>query len=129
MNPINALLNALNQIDGISFALDAWLDKAPADYGVIEMPGEQTALWADDKMVEQMFRCTVHIYVHGGEWKWIKAVQEVLQAQDVWFQMPVREYLYDNSRLVHWSWNCRIFGPVEDEETEEETEVADDGEG
>ena len=126
MNPINALLNALNEIDGIEFALDAWLDKAPNDYGVVEMPGEQTALWADDKMVEQMFRATVHIYVHGGEFGWIEKVQNVLQEQDAWYQMPVREYL-DDIHMVHWSWNVRFYGRIEDEEPETEQEVANDG--
>ena len=113
MTYIDTLLDALNGISGIEFVLDAWLDKAPADYGVIEIPGEQAALWADDKMVEQMFRCVVHIYVHGGEFAWIQAVQNVLQEQDVFYQMPVREYL-DDIHMVHWSWNCQIYGPFTD---------------
>lgn len=131
MSKIDTLLNALNEISGLEFVLDAWKDKAPADYGVVELTGEQTALWADNRMIDQMFRCTVHIYVNGGDMKWISAVQDVLDGQDIWYQMPIREYLYDD-HMVHWSWNCRIYGPIaeaEEETTTDDPEAVNDGEG
>lgn len=110
-NKIDSLLTALNAIEGLAFVQDAWKDKAPDDYGVVELTGESHALWADEKMVEQRFRAKVHIYVHDGEFDWIQAVQSVLEAQDLYYDMPTREYLYD-IHAVHWEWDIWIYGPV-----------------
>lgn len=110
MNVIDSLLAALNTT-GIEFVLDAWKDKAPDDYGVLELTGETAAQWADNRMIEQRFRCVVHIYVSGGGFFWINRVQSVLDAQGLHYAMPAREYLYDIHR-VHWSWELWLDGPI-----------------
>lgn len=117
MSRMDTLLDALNEIIGMEFVLDAWKDKAPDDYGVLELTGETRAQWADNRLVEQGFRCRVHIYVTGGDFEWIRKVQEVLDAEELYYTMPVREYLYDIHK-VHWSWDIWLDGPVTEAESD-----------
>ena len=50
------LVSKLNEIEGISFVRDAWENKAPDNYGVVELAGAPTSLWADDVLLEQVFQ-------------------------------------------------------------------------
>ncbi len=109
---IASLIAALNTIDGLAFVEDAWVEKAPANYGVVELIGQNTSEYADGKLIEQGFGVRITIYVTGGSHAWIDAVQSILTAQDIGFSMPTREYLQDINK-VSWVWNCSIFGPVE----------------
>lgn len=109
---IASLIDALNTIDGLAFVEDAWVEKAPANYGVVELIGQNTSEYADGKLIEQGFGVRITIYVTGGSHAWIDAVQSILTAQDIGFSMPTREYLQDINK-VSWVWNCSIFGPVE----------------
>lgn len=109
---IDMILDTLNEIEGIAFVLDAWKDKAPDDYGVVELTGEVRTQWADNRMVEQEFRCRVHLYVTDGEMEWIRKVQEKLDRMELYYTMPAREYLFDIHK-VHWSWEFWLDGPVE----------------
>ena len=109
---IASLITALNTIDGLAFVEDAWVEKAPANYGVVELIGQNTSEYADGKLIEQGFGVRITIYVTGGSHAWIDAVQSILTAQDIGFSMPTREYLQDINK-VSWVWNCSIFGPVE----------------
>ena len=106
------LLTALNTISGIDFVEDAWVEKAPANYGVVELLGQNVSEYADGKMLDQGFSVRITIYVSGGSHEWIAAVQDILTAQDIGFSMPTREYLQDINK-VSWVWNCSILGPVE----------------
>ena len=109
---IASLIAALNTIDGLAFVEDAWVEKAPANYGVVELIGQNTSEYADGKLIEQGFGVRITIYVTGGSHAWIDAVQSILTAQDIGFSMPTREYLQDINK-VSWVWNCSVFGPVE----------------
>ena len=44
VDAIDVLLNKLNTIEGIEFVRDAWLNKAPDNYGVVELQGEANQL-------------------------------------------------------------------------------------
>ena len=44
---IAQLLTALNTIDGLDWVEDAWVEKAPANYGVLELTGESMGDYAD----------------------------------------------------------------------------------
>lgn len=106
------LLTALNTISGIDFVEDAWVEKAPDNYGVVELTGQNGSEYADGKLVEQSFGIRITIYVTGGSHAYIEAVQNVLTAFDIGFSMPTREYVQDINK-VSWVWNCTVFGPIE----------------
>lgn len=106
------LLTALNTISGIDFVEDAWVEKAPDNYGVVELTGQNGSEYADGKLVEQSFGIRITIYVTGGSHAYIDAVQTVLTAFDIGFSMPTREYVQDINK-VSWVWNCTVFGPIE----------------
>ena len=108
----------LNEIEGISFVRDAWVNKAPDDYGVVELTGQSSALWADDRMLEQVFRLTVHLYVSGGGDHWIKAVQDKLLEVVDGYSLPTHEYAFDINRN-HWMWTVNMIGPMQWEEAGE----------
>ena len=106
------LLTALNTISGIDFVEDAWVEKAPDNYGVVELTGQNGSEYADGKLVEQSFGIRITIYVTGGSHAYIEAVQNVLTSFDIGFSMPTREYVQDINK-VSWVWNCTVFGPIE----------------
>lgn len=110
------LVDALNTIGGISFVRDAWENKAPDDYGVVELNGQSDSLWADNRMVEQTFQLTVHLYVHGGSDEWVGKVQDKLRTSCDGFSLPTHEYLFDIDKN-HWQWTVQIIGPIQWEET------------
>lgn len=115
------LVGKLNEISGLSFVRDAWENKAPDNYGVVELTGQSNALWADNKMVAQSFQLAVHLYVTGGSDEWIRKIQEKLDAACDGYSLPTHEFLYEIN-MNHWMWNAYIIGPMQWDE-----EVADSG--
>lgn len=107
---IQELIDALNGIDGIEFTEDAWVDKAPNNYGVVELTGEAGNDYADGIKVGQSMAIRITIYVTGGSHRWIRAVQEVLSAMKLGYTLPQREYLQDIKK-VQWTWLTRIRMP------------------
>lgn len=108
---IQELLTALNGIDGIEFAEDAWEEKAPNNYGVVELTGEAVNDYADGRKTAQGFAVAITIYVSGGSHKWVTAVQSVLDRLHLGYTMPQREYLHDIGK-VKWMWNTKVRMPV-----------------
>lgn len=112
MDAADLLVSALNTIEGISFVRDAWENKAPTDYGVVELAGQSNALWADNRMTEQVFQLVVHLYVAGGSDEWVSKVQEKLSTACDGYSLPAHEFAYDIGKN-HWTWNCQIIGPLQ----------------
>jgi hypothetical protein len=108
---IGQLVDRLNEIDGIEFVEDAWLNKAPENYGVVELTGEAGNDWADGRKTAQKLAVNITIYVTGGSHHWITAVQSVLDELQYPYIMPKREYLMDIGK-VSWSWTTWIRMPV-----------------
>jgi len=106
------LVAALNEIEGIDFVRDAWENKAPDNYGVVEMNGQSSALWADNAMVAQQFQLTVHLYEGSGDNSMVGTVQAKLATACDSYSMPTHEYLFDISKN-HWQWNVWIIGPLQ----------------
>ena len=104
---VEQLLDALNTISGLSFVEDAWLEKAPADYGVIELEGEIASDSADGKKIAQGWQIRITIYVSGGSHRWIALVQDVLTRAGLPYAAPRREYLHDINK-VRWEWVTRM---------------------
>ena len=118
INLVDELVTALNGIDGIAFARDAWENVAPENYGVVELTGQTDAVWADGHMIEQSYAGRVTIYVTGGEDHWLNAVQEKLDEADIPYRFPTRTYEYDINK-VSWQWDITLYGQL--------TRVVEDG--
>lgn len=108
---IAQLLTALNAIEGIDFVEDAWVEKAPNNYGVVEVTGEIGGDHADGRKVAQAVNVRITIYVSGGSHLWLEEVQNVLRTLKLSYTMPQREYLQDINK-VSWVWNTIIRTPL-----------------
>lgn len=106
------LVAKLNELDGLAFVRDAWESKAPDDYGVVELDGQSLSLWADNRMLEQVFQLKVHLYVTGMGDDKVALVQAKLAAACDGYSLPVHEYLFDINKN-HWQWSCTIIGPLQ----------------
>ena len=111
MDAADLLVSALNTLSGIAWVRDAWENKAPDNYGVVELTGQSNAMWADNRMTEQVFQLTVHLYVDGGSDEWVGKVQEKLATACDGYSLPAHEFAFDIAKN-HWTWNCQIIGPI-----------------
>lgn len=110
------LVAKLNELEGIAFVRDAWENKAPDNYGVVELSGQSDSLWADNRMIEQVFQLTVHVYVNGTGDDMVAKVQQKLSAVTDGYSLPAHEFAFDIGKN-HWTWNCVMIGPLQWEET------------
>lgn len=115
MNRIDQLIDRLNAIDGLAFTRDAWENKAPDDYGVVELTGQAEAVWADDEMVEQAYTLRVTLYVRDGGERWLDLIQQAMADCHLVYSLPERGFLYDIGK-VEWRWTARLYGPLEVED-------------
>ena len=97
---------------GIPFRVDAWENNPPANYGVIELVGQNNSEWADDRMVDQSYQAEITIYVADSSMKWIEIIQEKLESLDAGYSLPQHQWLPD-IRKTAWVWRASFFGPVE----------------
>ena len=111
VDKIQEMIDALNTISGIEFQEDAWDDKAPSNYGVVELTGETANDYADGVTIAQAYSVTITMYVSGNSHQWITRVQDVLDQLKVRYTMPTREYLQDINK-VRWIWTARIRRPI-----------------
>ena len=111
MDKIQQMIDALNTISGIEFTEDAWNEKAPNNYGVVELTGETANDYADGIKIAQAYSVTITMYVSGNSHQWITAVQDVLDSLKVRYTMPTREYLQDINK-VRWIWTARVRRPI-----------------
>ena len=114
MDPTDVIANLvtlLNQIEGLEFVEDAWVEKAPDNYGVVELTGQIAAEYGDGHVLDQAYRVRITIYVTGGSHAWIQSVQSVLDGLDIIYTMPQREYLQDINK-VSWVWDAEILSPI-----------------
>lgn len=104
---IQQIIDALNEIPGIEFAEDAWEEKAPNNYGVVELMGEAGNDYADGKRIAKGYLVEITIYVTGGSHGWIEKVEAVLDGLQLPHTMPQREYTHDIKKVC-WRWQTRI---------------------
>ena len=103
---------------GIPFWADAWENNPPANYGVVELTGQENADWADGRMVDQSFQADITIYVAGCGTKWVRIIQDKLEAMDAGYSLPQRQWLPDIKKSA-WTWKASFLAPLEWEETAE----------
>lgn len=111
VDKIQEMIDALNTISGIEFQEDAWDDKAPSNYGVVELTGETANDYADGVKIAQAYSVTITMYVSGNSHQWITRVQDVLDQLKVRYTMPTREYVQTIDK-VRWIWTARIRRPI-----------------
>ena len=109
---IDDLAQRLTENTGVPFQVDAWKNKAPSNYGVVELTGQNSAEWADGHMIDQAFTVEITLYVTGPAAKWIDWVQIVLDDMDAGYSLPERRWLPDIEKTA-WTWRATFYGPVE----------------
>ena len=128
------MVSKLNEINGVEFVRDAWVNKAPDNYGVVEMSGEVGQLWADGHLTDSVWRVVVTLYVNGDDDTYPALVQAKLEALESSGHLDItqsvsREFLYDIGK-VKWSWQCNMYGCLTwEEETEEPPEESGEPDG
>lgn len=103
---------------GIPFAVDAWENEAPADYGVVELTGEDKGEWADGHMIDQSFVLLVTIYVSGGSQRWKDRIQRQLARIETGYTLKDHRYLDDIDKNM-WQWKVTVYDPIEWDEAVE----------
>lgn len=108
---LDQLKDLLAAATGIPFAVDAWKNKAPENYGVVELTGQENGEWADGRMIDQAFNVVITIYVSGSSQKWKDRIQNVLEQIDAGYSLRDHGYLADIERMT-WQWNATVYDPI-----------------
>ena len=115
---LDLITDKLNELGGIAFARDAWEDKAPDQYGVVEMTGAPLIFYADGHPTDAVYQVQVTLYVTGADDTWADAVMAKLQALedanpwlDLGFRLTAHQYLYDIDK-VQWIFQGRVSAPL-----------------
>lgn len=113
---VDQLVEKLNEIGGIEFTRDAWENKAPEQYGVVELGGESRQLWADGRLLDSMWTVIITAYVNGDDDTWPAAVQEKLEELEADGLLDLthtisREYDYGINKVM-WKWTAYLAGPL-----------------
>lgn len=113
---VDRLVEKLNEIGGIEFTRDAWENKAPEQYGVVELGGESRQLWGDGRLLDSMWTVVITAYVNGDDDTWPAAVQEKLEELEADGLLDLthtisREYDYGLNK-VRWTWTAYLSGPL-----------------
>lgn len=121
VDAIDRLIAKLNTIDGIEFAKDAWVNKAPENYGVVTLNGEPAQLWADGHLLDSVWSVIIHLYVVGDDNSWPALIQAKLELMESDNEVELthtnsREFDYETGK-VHWMWQVRLMGPLTWEES------------
>jgi hypothetical protein len=113
---IDRLVEKLNEIEGIEFVRDAWLNKAPDNYGVVEFTGDVNQLWADGHLIDTVWRVIVSLYVKGDDDTWPGKVQAKLEDLEEDGTVDTthtisREFDYQIGK-VRWTWQVSLYGEL-----------------
>ena len=120
VDAVDELVAKLNTISGIEFVRDAWRNKAPDNYGVVELQGEASQLWADNRLVDSIWRVLITAYVTGDDDTLAYTVQGKLEALEADGKVDLthtisRAFDYTTGKTM-WTWQVNLFGPLTREE-------------
>lgn len=105
---------------GVEFVRDAWLNKAPDNYGVVELQGDARQLWADGHLIDSIWRIVVTLYVQGDDDSWAGAVQAKLEALEAAGKVDLTHTISRNfdsvTGKVRWAWTVYMYGDLTREE-------------
>lgn len=120
---IDDLIAELNKLEGIEFAKDAWVNKAPAVYGVVELSQMARQLWADGHLTDSAWTVIVTAYVKDDSNEWPARIQEKLEALE---DVGRIDLTHTNNRefdpqtgYVRWQWIVTMWGELTWTETVE----------
>lgn len=120
---IDDLITELNTLDGIEFAKDAWVNKAPAVYGVVELSQTARQLWADGHLTDSAWNVIVTAYVKDDSNEWPARIQEKLESLEETGRIDLTHTLnreFDQmTGYVRWQWIVIMFGELTWTETVE----------
>ena len=113
---VDELVTQLNTIEGIEFVRDAWRNKAPDNYGVVELQGEANQLWADGKLIDSIWRVIITAYVTGDDDTIAYTVQEKLEELEEAGTVDLthtisRSFDYTVGKVV-WVWQVNLYGSL-----------------
>ena len=113
---VDDLIARLNEIEGIEFAKDAWVNKAPDVYGVVELTGEARQLWADGHLTDSIYNVVVRAYVQDDSNEWPAKIQEKLEALEDEGRIDLthtnnREFDMVTGKVL-WQWIVMMYGPL-----------------
>ena len=115
---IDKIVEKLNELDGIEFAKDAWVSKAPDVYGVVTLTGEPRQLWADGHLIDSIWNVAVYAYVKDDSNAWPERIQQKLEELEAESNGRVdltysinREFDYEINR-VRWQWIVLLNGSL-----------------
>lgn len=122
VDAVDELTQKLSEI-GVDFVRDAWLNKAPDNYGVVELQGEARQLWADGHLLDSIYRVLVTLYVKGDDDSYPAMVQEKLEELESAGKVDLthtisRSFDYETGK-VQWVWTVNMYGPLIREESGE----------
>ena len=122
VDAVDELTQKLSEI-GVDFVRDAWLNKAPDNYGVVELQGEARQLWADGHLLDSIYRVLVTLYVKGDDDSYAGQVQEKLEELESAGKVDLthtisRSFDYETGK-VQWVWTVNMYGPLIREESGE----------
>ena len=122
VDAVDELTQKLSEI-GVEFVRDAWLNKAPDNYGVVELQGEARQLWADGHLLDSIYRVLVTLYVKGDDDSYPAMVQEKLEELESAGKVDLthtisRSFDYETGK-VQWVWTVNMYGPLIREESED----------
>lgn len=122
VDAVDELTQKLSEI-GVEFVRDAWLNKAPDNYGVVELQGEARQLWADGHLLDSIYRVLVTLYVKGDDDSYAGQVQEKLEELESAGKVDLthtisRSFDYETGK-VQWVWTVNMYGPLIREESGE----------
>ena len=117
---IDELVAKLNTVDGVEFARDAWVNKAPDNYGVVEPQGEATQLWADGHLIDSIWRVRITMYIAGDDDTWAYTVETKLEELEADGKADLthtisRDFDYQVGK-VRWTWILTMYGGLTREE-------------
>ena len=116
VDAVDELVTKLNTISGIEFVRDAWLNKAPDNYGVVELQGEAKQLWADGHLIDSVWRVVISVYVAGDDDTWVDTVNGKLRdledqgVVDITHSVT-RNFDYTTGKTA-WAWQVNLYGPL-----------------
>lgn len=116
VDAVDELVTQLNTLDGIAFVRDAWLEKAPDNYGVVELQGEAAQLWADGNRIDSIWRIVVTAYIRGADDSIAYDVENKLQLMDADITQNITRRFDMTTGYTEWVWTVRLYGDLTREE-------------
>ena len=117
VNAMDKIVAKLNTREGIEFAKDAWVNKAPENYGVVRLSGEARQLWADGRLTDSAWTVILDAYVKDDSDGYPALIQgklEELEADGVLDLTHTNNREFDEGiGKVHWWWTLIMYGPLQ----------------